>query len=91
MTAAADLKVVTMRESTLRDVPAQLRLLADQIERGEYGPVGCCGVAILGDTFECFGYGDGVQNDGIGPSVMTLFYAAIQRIAGSIESHGRDT
>lgn len=84
-----DLKVVTMCESSLRDVPAQLRLLADRIERGDYGPVGCCGVTILGDTFEVFGYGDGVQEDGIGPSIMTLLQAGIQRIAGSIEQHGR--
>jgi hypothetical protein len=87
--SSPDLKVVTMREHSLRDVPAQLRLLADAIEGGKYGPVGCCGVAILGDTFECFGYGDGVTEDGIGPSVATLFEAGVQRITKAVEQHGK--
>lgn len=86
---SADLKVVTLHEHSLRDISAQLRLLADRIEAGAYGAVSCCGVALLGDTFEIFGYGDGVREDGIGPSIALLFQAGVQRLADSIERHGR--
>lgn len=87
--SAPDLKIVTLRESSLRDVPAQLRNLAKCIEAGDYGPVGCCGVVIMGSTFEVFGYGD-VQEDGVGPSVCTLLQAGVHRIVSKIERHGQE-
>lgn len=83
------MNVVQMREADLRNVPAQLRMLADRIEAGTYGQVGTCGVCILGSTFEAFGFGDGIVPDGIGPSVALLFQAGVQRIAGAIETCGK--
>lgn len=82
-------KVHTLRETTLRDGPAGLRQLADDIESGKYGKVGCVGAVILGDTLEVFGWGDGLMRDGIGPSVATLFAAGNLRLVKSIEEHGK--
>ena len=39
------LKVVTLHESNYRDIVAALRLVADQIERGEFGQVNDCAMA----------------------------------------------
>ena len=83
-----DLKVVRMREHSLRDVPANLRAIADQIERGEYGAVGCCGLVLMGAKLELFGLGDVVQSDGMGPSVAVLFQAAANKLVRSVETHG---
>lgn len=84
-----DLKVITLRETTLRDSPSKLRQLADAIERGEYGNVGCVGVVLLGNSLEVFGFGDGIKDDGVAPSVATLFRAGALRLEMSIESHGK--
>lgn len=87
---STSLKVVQMRESTLRDVPAQLRQLADEIERGDHGEVTCAGAVIMGRSFQCFGWGDGIHGDTVGPSVAMLFQAGALRILKAIEAHGRD-
>lgn len=88
---AADLKVVDFPyEATLRDVPAQLRKLADAIDAGEYGAVSCVGVALMGDSFQCFGWGDGFQNDSPAPSAAAMFGAAQLRVLQTIEAHGRE-
>lgn len=79
------LKVVQMREHTLRDVPAQLRALADRVEAGEHGQVGTCAVSILGDTLEVYAWGD----ESSGPAAALVFQAAIQRLANTIETHGK--
>lgn len=83
-----DLKVIQMRESTLRDVPAVLRKIADEVERGEHGHVTCCAIAMLGQTFDVFACGDGIQQDGMGPSAALMFHAAALRFAKQIEQHG---
>jgi hypothetical protein len=83
------LKVVTLHESTLRDVPAKLRQLADAIEAGEHGDVSCCGVAIMGSTMEAFGFGDGIMKDSVAPSVALLFQAAALRLVREVEQAGR--
>lgn len=77
-------EVVTLYESNLRDPVAALRKIADEIERGDYGDIGCLAVALLGDTFEVFGAGP----DSEGPSVSVLLQAGQMRIARSIEQHG---
>lgn len=88
---AADLKVVDFPyEATLRDVPAQLRKLAEAIEAGEHGAVSSVAVAVMGDAFECFGWGDGFHGDCPAPSAAALFGAARLRVLRSIEEHGQE-
>lgn len=79
------MKIVEFPITPLADVPAKLRQLADDIEQNRYGPVGSCGVAILGDTFEVFGFGE----DGNGPAITSLFQAGITRLTAHIERHGQ--
>lgn len=79
-------EVITLYETNFREPVATLRKIADEIERGEYGEVGCLAVALLGDTFEVFGAG--VDSDG--PAVSTLLQAGVTRIVNSIETHGRE-
>lgn len=86
---SANLKVVTMREVSLRDIPGQLRLLADAIERGDHGEVSCAGAVLIGSSFASFGWGDGCNGDSVGPSVATLFSAGALRITKQIEGHGQ--
>lgn len=80
-----DLKIATLYEFNYRDPVAMLRRLADDIEAGKYGEVGCVGVALLGDTMEVFGYG----SDSEAPSVALLLHAGFMRMSGALESHGR--
>ena len=53
------LKVVPLHESNNRDIVAALRLVADQIERGEFGQVNDCAMVLQGPTFEIFHMGSG--------------------------------
>lgn len=78
--------VVTLYAANFRDPVAALRTLADRIEAGEYGDVGCVAVAVLGDTMEIHGCGP----DSEAPSVALLFHAAFMRLSRSVEAHGRD-
>jgi hypothetical protein len=80
-----DLKVVTLQESNYRDPVATLRRIADDIEAGEYGPVGCAAVALLGNSMEVFGMGP----DSEAPSVALLLHAGFMRLSRSIEEHGQ--
>lgn len=79
------MKVVTLHESNFRDPVATLRVIADQIEAGKYGEVGCVAVAVLGDTLEVFGAGV----DSEAPSVAMTLHAGFMRLVRSIEEHGR--
>ena len=78
-------EVVTLYETNLRDPVAALRKIANQIEAGDYGDVGCVGVVLLGNTMEVFGAGA----DSEGPSVAVLLQAGHMRIVSAIESHGK--
>ena len=53
------LKVVPLHESNYRDIVSALRLVADQIERGEFGQVNDCAMVLQGPTFEFFHMGSG--------------------------------
>lgn len=79
-------EVVILQESNYRDPVATLRLIADEIEAGEYGEVGCVGIAILGNTLEVFGAGP----DSDGTSVAAVLHAGFMRLVGAIERHGRE-
>lgn len=87
--SSPDLKVVTLFEHSLRDVAGKLRQLADDIESGTYGEVTCLGVALMGNTFEIFGFGDGINGESVSPSIACLFRAGSMRIEKEIESFGR--
>jgi hypothetical protein len=78
-------EIVTLYKSNMRDPVATLRRIADDIESGTYGDVGCLSVVLLGDTMEVFGAGQ----DSEGPSVAVLLQAGVNRIVHEIESHGR--
>lgn len=79
------LNVVSLYESNYRDPAATLRKIADEIEAGDYGEIGCVGVAILGNTMEVFGAGI----DSEVPTVALLLHAAFMRLSRSIEEHGK--
>jgi hypothetical protein len=87
---APDLRVVTLHESTLRDIPNKLRELADAIEQGNWGEVSACGVVTFGSKLEVFGFGDGVHHESVGASFVALFHAGAARIVNDIERHGRE-
>jgi hypothetical protein len=53
------LKVVPLQESNYRDIVATLRVIADQIEKGEYGTVNDVAVVLQGNTFDVFHMGCG--------------------------------
>lgn len=78
--------LVVLRESNFRDAAATLRVIADQIDAGEYGAIGCAGLVILGDTMEVFGMGP----DSEARSVAMLLHAGFMRLSLSIERHGRE-
>jgi hypothetical protein len=80
------LNVVTLQESNYRDPVATLRTIADQIEAGDYGAVGCVGLVLMGDTVEVFGMGA----DSDGAAVAVLLNAGVLRLTRAVEQHGKD-
>lgn len=79
------LNVVQFPVPDYRDPVKALRNLADEIERGDYGEVGSCGVVVFGNTMEVFG--SGVDSDA--PTIALLFTAAAHRFAKELEQHGQ--
>jgi len=79
------LSVVSIYESNYRDPAATLRCIADQIDAGEFGEVGCAGLVILGDAMSVFGMGA----DSEAPSVGMLLHAGFMRMSKAIEEHGQ--
>lgn len=79
-------ELVSLYETNLRDPAATLRKIADAIEAGEYGEVGCIAIALLGNEMEVFSAGP----DSDGPSAAVLLQAGALRIVKTIESHGRE-
>jgi hypothetical protein len=77
--------IVTLHASNFRDPVATLRAIADEIEGGKYGDVGCVGVVVMGDTLEVFGMGE----DSEAPSVAMVLHGGFMRLARAIEEHGR--
>lgn len=78
-------EVITIQESNFRDPVATLRVIADEIEAGHYGPVGSVGVVLLGNTMEVFGLGV----DSEAPSIALLLHAGFLRLSKSLEEHGK--
>lgn len=52
------LNVVDFPLTSLADIPAKLRDLADKIESGEHGEPSAAIVVLAGDELEVFGYGE---------------------------------
>lgn len=76
--------VSTLYETNFRDVAATLRNIADDVEAGKFGTVGCCALALLGDRLEVFGIGP----DSDATAVGMVLLAAANKMARPIEEHG---
>lgn len=81
----AALKVVSIHESNFRDAVTTLRLIADRIEGGDYGEVGCCALVVLGDALNVFGMGP----DSEGPSVHYLLCSGAASMVQAALDHGK--
>jgi hypothetical protein len=79
-------EVTTLYESNMRDPVATLRKIADEMEAGDFGEIGCVGVVLLGDTMEVFSAGP----DSDAPSVGMLLHAGFLRLSQCLEEHGRE-
>ncbi len=84
--SAPNLKIVSIHESNYRDPVAALRLIADEIERGEHGTIGCVGVAVFGDKLEVYGMGE----DAEAPSVALVLHAAFMKLSSAVMNHGQE-
>lgn len=78
-------KLAVLRETNFRDPAAELRRIADHVEMGTYGAVGCIGVVVLGDTMEVFRAGA----DSEPCSVALLLHSGFLRMSLEIEKHGK--
>lgn len=76
---AANLKVVTIHESSLRDIPAKLRLIADKIESGEYGDINQAALVVHGNQLDIFGLGDVSGSD-----VAYMLFSAAMKMANPL-------
>ena len=81
----ANLKVVTLHESNYREAPATLRLIAEEIERGDFGEVGCCAIALLADRLHVFGCGP----DSGATAIGMVLHAGFNQLSRDIEEHGK--
>jgi hypothetical protein len=74
-------KLVTLYEHNYRDPVASLRSLADEIENGVYGDVGCIGIVISSDKLTVFGMGP----DSEGPSVGMVLHAGFMKLCRMLD------
>lgn len=79
------LNVVQLYPSNHRDPVATLRLIADEIEAGNYGSIGTAALVLLGPRMEVFGMGE----DAEAPSVALLLHAGFMRLSRSVEECGK--
>lgn len=66
--------------SNHRDPVATLRLIADEIEAGNYGDVSAIGVAMLSDTIDVFGMGPEAD----AATISVILGVASRRLAENI-------
>lgn len=74
------MKVVTIHESNYRQAAPTLRIIADEIEAGDYGAVGCVAIAVMGEKLDVFGAGP--ESDA--STVHLVFHAAAIKMAGAL-------
>lgn len=79
------LNVVPIYPSNFRQVPETLRRIADEVEAGTYGAIGCAGLVLLGDRVHVFGMGP----DSAAPSVALLLHAGHASLSRAVEDHGK--
>ncbi len=84
MSSKPDLKVVDIYESNYREVVPTLRKIAQQIEDGEFGEVGCLSLVLLGDTLEVFAMG----KDSDAPSAALVLHAGVNKLSNALLNHG---
>jgi hypothetical protein len=77
--------IVTLYKTNFRDPVSTLREIANQIERGDRGQIGCIAMVIMGDTVEVLGIGP----DSEVSSCAALLQAGNLRLVKMIERHGR--
>jgi hypothetical protein len=78
-------EVTTIYPSNFRDPVPMLRNLADAIESGKYGDVGCVAVSLLGDEMYVFGWG----RDSESPSVHLMLCAGARYLEQGLLDHGK--
>ena len=78
-------EVVMLPDSNFRDPVSTLRVIADAIEAGKYGAIGCAALVLLGDKLEVFRTG----KDSEAPSVALPLNAGVLRLPRAIEENGR--
>lgn len=75
-----------LRETSLRDIPATLRNIADSIEAGEYGQAHGCAVVLDADLTEVFYTGTGEA----GPNAhLLLSVGAAKMVQAVLDAKGR--
>lgn len=81
----APLSVVVLHEHNYRQAAPTLRAIADEIERGDFGEVGCVAVALLGNQLEVFCAGP----DSDATSTACVLQAGANKLIGMIVGHGK--
>lgn len=76
----AELKVVPLNEPR-ETVVASLRKLADEMEKGVHGEVGCVAVAVYGRRLFVYGFGPAADP----PALHYLFSVAQSRLVDMIK------
>lgn len=80
-----DLKLVALPVTNLRDVPATLRQIAENIEAGKIGVVDRGVVVTLGQTLEVFSMGD----EAMALDAAALLHAGAHRMTAMVANVGR--
>lgn len=74
-------EVVSLRDYTLRDIPAVLRKIADQVESGEFPSAESCAlVMVMEDGIDVFAFGE-VSSPG---DAHMILHAGMLRLADSL-------
>ncbi|MGI9411571.1 MAG: hypothetical protein ACR2OV_15940 [Hyphomicrobiaceae bacterium] len=76
--------VIQLYETNHRDPVAHLRMIADAIETGEHGHVGCLAVCVFGDTLEVYAAGE----DSDSTSAGMVLHAGFMKLSKSLVDHG---
>ena len=78
-------EVIALYPSNFRDVAETLRVIAADIDAGEYGDVGSAALVIKGNTLNVFGAG----RDSDGGEVALLLQAGALRLIRAVERDGQ--
>ena len=82
MTQDPPLKVVELHQSNYRDIVATLRVIAQQIEDGQYGEVQDCALVLQGAELSIFHTGGGDAG-----TAHLLFAVGQRRLENAIMDH----